>query len=282
MSESAGKAIDLLFYLARTEGEVSLARLSRDTGMNKATALRYLSVLESRGVAERRGGGWSLGLSLYELGTRVPVRSLVVERVRPHLERLARETGETANLACLAGGSAVYLDRAEADRSLRMRSAPGDRLPLYCTGVGKAILSILPEDRARAILGSGLLPKINDKTVIDPEEIMREAAKARELGYGLDREEYETGLTCMAVPIGLPEADFYGAMSVSGPTARMRDPAVRDKMIDALRRAAALAMSALRRDSEAADRIPLPLAGGGPTVEYAFRPSSGFGADASE
>ncbi|MBL8968628.1 MAG: IclR family transcriptional regulator [Spirochaetaceae bacterium] len=276
MSESAGKAIDLLFYLARTDGEVSLARLSRDTGMNKATALRYLSVLESRGVAERRGAGWSLGLALYELGTRVPVRSLVVERVRPHLERLARETGETANLACLAGGSAVYLDRAEADRSLRMRSAPGDRLPLYCTGVGKAILSILPDDRARAILGTGPLPRINERTVTDPEEVLREAAHAREVGYGFDREEYETGLTCMALAIGLPEADFYGAMSVSGPTARMRDPVVRDRMLDALRRSTALAVAALRRES------PSLAAGAVPAVFPAFRPSAGFGADASE
>lgn len=247
MSESAGKALDLLFYLAKTDGDVTLAKLSRDTGMNKATALRYLAVLESRGVAERRGGGWSLGLALYELGTRVPVRSLVVERVRPYLERLARETGETANLACLAGGSAVYLDRAEANRSLRMRSAPGDRLPLYCTGVGKAILSVLPDDRARAILGSEALPRINDKTVTDPEEILKEAMAAKDLGYGMDKEEYELGLTCIAMPIDLPESDFYGAMSVSGPTARMRDPAIRDEMLRALRRDTALAVAALKR-----------------------------------
>lgn len=248
MSESAGKALDLLFYLARTEGEVSLARLSRDTGMNKATALRYLAVLESRGVAERRGSGWSLGLALYELGTRVPVRSLVVERVRPFLERLARETGETANLGCLAGGSAVYLDRAEADRNLRMRSVPGDRMPLYCTGMGKAILSQLPEDRQRAILGPGPLPRINDKTLTDPEDVIKEAQRAKESGFGMDREEFETGLTCMALPISLPESDFFGAMSVSGPTARMRDPAIRERMLEALRRCTAGAIEALRRD----------------------------------
>jgi len=244
MSESAGKALDLLFYLARSGGAVSLARLSRETGMNKATALRYLSVLESRGVAERSGPGWSLGLALFELGSHVPVRSIVVERVRPFLERLARETGESANLACLAGSSAIYLDRAEADRSLRMRSVPGDRLPLYCTGVGKAILSLLPEDRARAILGAGPLPKINERTLTDPEDVIKEAIKARE-GYGLDREEYEIGLSCMAKPLRLPGSDFAGAISVSGPTARMRDPATRDRFIECLSRAAAEAQTAL-------------------------------------
>jgi IclR family transcriptional regulator, acetate operon repressor len=245
MSESAGKALDLLFYLARTGESVSLARLSRDTGMNKATALRYLSVLESRGVAQRSGSGWSLGLALFELGSHVPVRSLVVEHVRPFLERLARETGESANLACLAGTSAIYLDRAEADRSLRMRSVPGDRLPLYCTGVGKAILSLLSEDRARTILGPGPLPKINERTLTDPEDVIKEAVKAREGGYGLDREEYEVGLTCMAKPLRLPGSDFAGAISVSGPTARMRDPSTRERFLECLTRAAAEAQTAL-------------------------------------
>ena len=262
MSESAGKALDLLFYLARTGGAVSLARLSRETGMNKATALRYLSVLETRGVAERSGTGWSLGLALFELGSHVPVRSIVVERVRPFLERIARETGESANLACLAGSSAIYLDRAEADRSLRMRSVPGDRLPLYCTGVGKAILSLLPEERARAILGPGPLPKINEMTQTDPEEVIKEAIKARDSGYGLDREEYEIGLTCMARPLRLPGSDFAGAISVSGPTARMRDPATRERFLDCLSRAAAEAQAALEAAASVeAVLAPPPAAG---------------------
>jgi IclR family transcriptional regulator, acetate operon repressor len=260
MSESAGKALDLLFYLARTGGAISLARLSRDTGMNKATALRYLTVLESRGVAERTGPGWSLGLALFELGSHVPVRSIVVERVRPFLERLARETGESANLACLAGSSAIYLDRAEADRSLRMRSVPGDRLPLYCTGVGKAILSLLPEERARAILGPGPLPKINERTLTDPEEVLKEAALARRNGYGLDREEYEIGLTCMAKPLRLPGSDFAGAISVSGPTGRMRDPEAKDRFIECLERAAAEAQTALEAAAsvDAVQALPPP------------------------
>lgn len=245
MSESAGKALDILFYLAKVGGEVSLARMSKETGMNKATALRYLSVLESRGVVERRQGGWSLGLSLFELGSKVPVRALVVEKVRPIIERLARESGESCNLACLAGDSAIYLDRAEANRSLRMRSAPGDRLPLYCTGVGKAILSQLPEERIRALLGSNPLPKINDTTLTEPEDVIREAKRAREQGYGVDREEYEIGLTCYAMPLRLPGSDFAGAVSVSGPSARMKNPESKERFLNLLRAATQEALQAI-------------------------------------
>lgn len=245
MSESAGKALDILFYLAQAGDQVSLARLSKETGMNKATALRYLSVLESKGVVERRDGGWSLGLSLFELGSKVPVRALVVEKVRPIIERLARESGESANLACLAGDSAIYLDRAEANRSLRMRSAPGDRLPLYCTGVGKAILSQLPEERIRALLGSKPLLKINDTTLTEPEDVIREAHRARELGYGVDREEYEIGLTCYAMPLKLPGSDFAGAISISGPSARMRNPESKERFLGLLAEATGEALRAI-------------------------------------
>ena len=237
MSESAGKAFDLLFYLAKTGEAVSLARLSKDTGMNKATALRYLNVLESKGVVERCKMGWTLGLSLFELGSKVPVRQLVADKVRPIIERLARETGESVNLAYLADETAIFLDRAEANRSLRMRSMPGDRLPLYCTGVGKAILSQLSEERIYAILGPGPLEKFTESTYTDPEDIINEARRARELGYGIDSEEFEVGLTCYAMPLRIPSSDFVGAISISGPTARMKNPEIRDRFIYLLKQA---------------------------------------------
>lgn len=256
MSESAAKALDILFYLARAGGDVTLARLSRETGMNKATALRYLAALESRGVAERHNGGWSLGLALFELGNQVPVRTIVVDRIRPILERLSRESGESANLACLAGATAIYLDRVEADRSLRLRVAPGDRLPLHATGVGKAILSMLPDERVKSIIGNGPLPRYTDMTIIDAEEVRRECTRAAEAGYGIDREEYEIGLTCIAMPLRLPGSDFAGSISVSGPTARMKDPVVRDRFVRLLTNAAAEAGETLAQAALVSRVIP--------------------------
>lgn len=257
MSESAAKALDLLFYLARAGGQVTLARLSRETGMNKATALRYLAALESRGVAERQGGGWSLGLALFELGNQVPVRTIVVDRIRPILERLSRDSGESANLACLAGSTAIYLDRVEADRSLRMRVAPGDRLPLHATGVGKAILSLLPDERLPSIVGTGPLPRYTDTTITDASELLRECVRTREQGYGLDREEYEVGLTCIAMPLRLPGSDFAGSISVSGPTARIKDPAIRERFIRLLH-AAVTAASASLANAALVERVVPP------------------------
>jgi IclR family acetate operon transcriptional repressor len=201
--------------------------------------------MESKGVVERCHSGWTLGLSLFELGSKVPVRQIVAEKVRPIIDNLARESGESVNVAYLAGESAIFLDRAEANRSLRMRSMPGDRLPLYCTGVGKAILSQLSDERIRAILGPGPLEKVTDSTLTDPEDVIREANHAREQGYGIDREEYEIGLTCYAMPLRLLGSDFVGAISISGPTARMKNPEIRSRFLALLTQAVQDASEAL-------------------------------------
>ena len=129
MSESAIKAFDLLFHLSRA-GSSSLARLSRETGWDKATALRYLTAMEKRGVVERREGDWTLGLALLELASRVPVTENIASRVKPVLNELAKATGETANLSALTGSELMYLAKADGGRALRLRSNPGDRMPL--------------------------------------------------------------------------------------------------------------------------------------------------------
>jgi IclR family transcriptional regulator, acetate operon repressor len=232
MSESALKAFDLLFHLSRV-GSTSLARLSRDTGWDKATALRYLSALEKRGVVERREGDWTLGLSLVELASRVPVTENIANRAKPILSELARATGESANLSALAGADLMYLAKADSGRALRLRSSPGDRLPLYCTAAGKCILTRLPAPlRAQYIAETRLAP-VAPQTITDPLRLNEELEETVRRGWAVDDEELEPGLVCYGMPLDLPRYGFIGAVSVSGPSSRMHQ--LRDEVLAALR-----------------------------------------------
>ncbi|HWP68509.1 MAG TPA: IclR family transcriptional regulator C-terminal domain-containing protein, partial [Rectinemataceae bacterium] len=49
------------------------------------------------------------------------------------------------------------------------------------------------------------------------------------------REEYEIGLTCYAMPLRLPGSDFAGAISISGPSARMRNPDSKEHFLNLLK-----------------------------------------------
>lgn len=221
MSGSTTKAFELLFYLAQSDSEVSLARIASDIHWDKATALRYLGSLEEAGAVERRETGWTLGLAFVHLASRVPVSRIVASRAKPVLERLAAETGETVNLAVRSGYEAVYLSKAEGARALRPRCEPGDRLPFYCTSVGKATMSLLSDLELDAFRARTRLKAFTPTTIVDSEILRKEIDDVRRKGYAIDHGEYEAGLLCVAVPLEIVEAGFVGALSVSGPKTRM-------------------------------------------------------------
>lgn len=232
MSESAIKAFDLLFHLSRV-GSSSLANLSRDTGWDKATALRYLNALEKRGVVERRDGNWTLGLTLVELANRVPVNESIANRAKPVLDELARGTGESANLTALAGTDVMYVAKADSGRALRLRVNPGDRLPLYCSAAGKCILSRMNPVLRTQYIAEARLDAVAPKTITDPVRLSDEIDKTIKQGWAIDDEELEPGLVCYGMPLELARYNFIGAVSVSGPSGRMHQ--AKDEILAALR-----------------------------------------------
>ncbi|HAE21049.1 MAG TPA: hypothetical protein DCG47_01825 [Spirochaetaceae bacterium] len=242
MSESALKAFDLLFHLSRS-GSSSLVRLSRDTGWDKATALRYLTAMEKRGVVERREGDWTLGLALVELASRVPVTENVASRAKPILDELARGTAETANLSAYAGNDVMYVAKADGGRALRLRSSPGDRLPLYCTAAGKCILSRLPAALRGQYISEAKLAPVAPNTITDPVRLTDELDLVIKQGWAIDDEELEPGLVCYGMPLDLPRYGFSGAVSVSGPSGRMKQ--AQEEILAALRWAVEALLEAL-------------------------------------
>ena len=67
------------------------------------------------------------------------------------------------------------------------------------------------------------LKRLTVNTITSTRELMLALEKVRNLGYSLDAEESELGATCVAVPIFGYEGQVVGALSLSGPTPRVRD-----------------------------------------------------------
>jgi IclR family acetate operon transcriptional repressor len=106
---------------------------------------------------------------------------------------------------------------------MRIFTEVGNRVALYCTGVGKAILAVLPSEQTRALIGETALVAHTPTTITDPDALDAEIALIRARGYALDEGEMEVGVRCVAV--GMPGA-VPMAVSVSGPAARMTDDLV--------------------------------------------------------
>ncbi|WP_199899288.1 IclR family transcriptional regulator [Sneathiella glossodoripedis] len=131
------------------------------------------------------------------------------------------DSGETVNLAISEGDDVIYMAQIESREMMRVYSKPGNRVPLHCSGVGKAILMQMEQKEINRILGSDTLPKLTEKTIQSTSKLIEELQHSKQRGFATDDEEHAVGLRCVASVIFDEYAEPIAALSISGPTARI-------------------------------------------------------------
>jgi DNA-binding IclR family transcriptional regulator len=230
------RVVDILETFTRLGPELGVTDISRALDLKKATAHRLLSSLRRRGIVAqdpvtRR---YRLGMKLWELGSMATSSVDWADRVKPYLQQLTDRTGETTHLAVLSDGQVLYVDKVESARSLRMPSQVGRRLPVHCTGVGKALIAYLPEEVLRALLGRRELARFTPNTITELPKLEEELARVRERGYTIDDEEIEEGLVCIAAPVRDHTAHVVAAVSIAGPSSRLRPDRIAEQAREVL------------------------------------------------
>lgn len=195
--------------------ELSLAELSRRTGLAKSTAHRRLTELAEWELVERTPGGFRLGMRLFELGSLVPRQRGLRETAAPFLADLFEATHETVHLAILDGAEVVYVQKLDSKGGPRVPSRVGGRLPAHCTGVGKALLAFSPQATLDAVLDAGLRRRA-PRTVVAPGLLRQELAEIRDRGIAVENEESTVGITCVAAPVLDTKGTALAAVSITG------------------------------------------------------------------
>ncbi|MGZ4591966.1 MAG: IclR family transcriptional regulator [Actinomycetes bacterium] len=216
--QSVDRALDLLEALARSDVPRGVGEIAALTGLPQGTAHRLLRSLQARGyVRHDATRKYSLGAAAFRLGDAAQ-RSLA-RSAGPYLARLVDHSGETANLSVLEGDDVVYVAQVPSPHTLRMFAEVGRHVPPHTTASGKVLLAALPPERAAAVLRRTGLPRHTENTLTDLRELLAELDRTRDRGWAADEEEHETGVRCVAVPVGRG-ADVVAALSLSGPAER--------------------------------------------------------------
>lgn len=223
--QSVERAVAILGAFSAEEPELGVTDLAERVGFHRSTVHRFLVNLEAAGLVERnsRSGRYRLGLRLFELGGLVLQQMNLWDEALPFLETLVRESGETGQLAVLDNGEAVYIERVEARRSLRLPSATGRGYPVHATSHGKLLLAHQTSAAMRTIIAERKLARFTPSTLTDEDALEEELAIIRERGYALDDEEYEVGVRCIGAPIFDHTGLAIAAIGIGGPSARITE-----------------------------------------------------------
>jgi len=214
----------ILDAFSRNGQELGVTELIPKLRIPKSTIHRLIMVLERHGYLERSTSGdkYHLGAKLVQLGMHA-LSSLDLGRIAtPHLERLVKQTGETAHLGVLREGEIISLFHCQSAHVLRPPATVGRRIPVHCTSLGKAILAFLPEDEKKRILANLRFKSYAPKTIKRMSEFKAELKRIRNAGYATDNEEFEEGLRCIGAPVRDHSGDVIAAIGIAMPSVRMK------------------------------------------------------------
>ena len=162
-----GKVLVVLHAFRADDDVVSLAELGRRTELPKTTLHRVAADLVQARLLDKLDGGYRLGGQLFELGMRASVERGLLEVAIPFMQDLYERTHETVHLGIREGIEVVYVEKIGGHRQAATPSRVGGRMPLYCTGLGKALLAYAPHDVLEQVVAAGLR-RLTPRTIIAP------------------------------------------------------------------------------------------------------------------
>lgn len=220
-TQSALRAVRILKAF-REAPELTLSELSRVAALNKTTAYRLLTALQSEGMVARSADGerYRVGPELLALGSRSLGAPHLRLAARAELEALAQASQETVTLEILAGREVLILEEIMGRYVVGAMASAGTRWPAHATSTGKVLLAHLSKARRKELLARSLAAP-TPRTVTDADALERELARVRARGFALSQEELESGFVAVGAPVRAASGEVVAAVSAGGPKARL-------------------------------------------------------------
>ncbi|HST63695.1 MAG TPA: IclR family transcriptional regulator [Mycobacteriales bacterium] len=231
--ESVDNALRLLVLFAE-QPRIRLTDASAYLEVASSTAHRLLAMLLYRGFVQQDATrAYEPGPVLRGLGSAALREQDLSGVARPVLERLHAELDGTIHLGRLDGRDVVFVDGVHSVKIAR----PPESVPAHCTSLGKMMLSQLEPDELRALYPQERLDQLTMPTIASRSRLEEELRTARRRGFAVSDEEYQVGVTSVAVALPGLGGVRYGVTAAL--EARRMTPSTRGGAVRALTGAAA-------------------------------------------
>ncbi len=229
------KAASILDFLSAKKEPQALNVIAQETGLTSSTALKILDTLLLIGYVKKHPETkkFELGSALIKYANKYLANLDISKISYPYLKELQNSLDETIHLGILEGDEILTVNKLETNKPIVcLNSRIGLSKPLYCSAMGKAVLSEMTESEILAYLNRVELKALTESTITDSETLFKQLEDVKRNGYAIDDSEGEKDVYCLGVSLVMNN-QTYGAFSVSVPSYRI-SPAVKDEIVTAI------------------------------------------------
>ena len=218
------KGLAVIEAIADAQQPVKINELATVLGIPRTTVYRLIEPLEAYGYLRRNESTreYYLWLKLLQLGEKVR-NSLEIRRLAyPFMVKLRDEVGFAVHLVVRDGNEAVYVEKVESNRPVRLFTQIGRRVPLHVTACPRVLLAYCSDEEIRQYVSATKMVKYTLNTVADPETLWARIREIRASGYSIAYGELEPETAAIALPVYGDRGEVAASLSVAGPEAQFR------------------------------------------------------------
>ncbi len=218
------RAIRLLDEIT-AHGPLRFAELEERLQLPKATLHRALNdlILERLIQFDDRSLNYTAGFRVLELANQIWAKSDIRTLARDQLEKLCEISNETVQLSVLADLHTVYIDSIESSNTIRMSMNVGNKVPVYCSAPGKALLAGCSYEEQKSIISRLAFAEFTSNTITNPQQLLNELETINNDGIAREDEEHFLGIKAIAANIVDNAGIAVASISITAPTFRAND-----------------------------------------------------------
>lgn len=241
------RGLSVLRAFGRDDPQMTLSQVAAKTGLSPAAARRCLNTLVKLGYVAKHQRYFLLRPEVMSFASAYLDSMSLSELVRPHLQAVRDETGDSSSLAVLSGYDILYLVHVSTNRMVRLAAGIGTRFPAYATSLGRAMLAFEGDDVRAQYLATCTFTAFTEHTVSSKPALKRLLDEVRQKGYAATQDELDYGLISLAIPILDETGRSMAAINCSTSTSRVGREELIKTRVPVLRNAARHIELALRR-----------------------------------
>lgn len=241
------RGLSVLRVFSRERPQMTLSEVATATGLSAAVARRCLHTLVELGYVAKRGKQFLLTPEVMSFASAFLESMNLEQVVRPHLQVVRDETGDSSSLAVLSDPDVLYLIHVSTNRMVRLAAGIGTRFPAHATSLGRILIAHQPADWVDNYVATTPLRRFTDQTLVDRERLAQVLRQARQNDYASIQDELDYGIVSVAVPVRAAGGEVIAAINCSTATSRVGLSEMLATRLPVLRRAAAAVQQELQR-----------------------------------
>jgi len=217
-NKSLTRGLQILKEILFSDKPLTAVTLCQKLDIDKSTMSRLITSLMKEGFIKYLGNSKEIvKADIMDIMTSKATQEVLIERTQDLLENIFTLTNECSYLAVIENDALIYLNQVDnSTRVIKMRNTIGAQAPLHCTALGKVLLAFGNYD-----IKEVNFTEYTRNTLKKARFLQKEIEGICEKGYAVESEEYEYGLSSVAVPVFNHDKELVGAIGIAGLSARL-------------------------------------------------------------